>query len=256
MMVLLLLRPTRIFSYISMQEFKIKQEGLKEIQHLAIKKAVPLFIIVIAVVIAVNLFQSKDKELDIYVLLIALPLAGLLIGFSFYRGLKRQRKLLESFTLTLTENMIMREQLNTPPIGIYLKEVTEITKHTNGTFMIRGTDKRDLICVPRQIEKYTQLEIELNRIKPVRLKTSRSFLQRFYFLPGLLFIGSMITVYIATNKVAVAIAGFIFVGLAVWVIVTVQRSKNVNSRAKRGMWWMLFLVASVIYIVITKLLGL
>jgi len=239
-----------------MQEFRIKQEALKEIRKQSMRKTLPVLLIIMVIALAFSSLTSKDKGPDIYSLLIAAPLVGTILGFSFYRGLKRQQKLLESYTLTLTENMIMREQLNTPPISIYLGEVTEIVKNKNGMFMIRGTDKRDLICVPPQIEHYTQLEIELNQVKPVVAKTKDSFFYRFPYLPGLLVVGLMITIYSATNKIAVTLCGIVFIILAIWGFVKVQRSKNVNARTKRGMWWVFVLIASVIYVVISKLFNL
>lgn len=215
-----------------------------------------MLVIVATVGITISTINSKSSETDINVLPFAIPIATLALGLGLYRGTNRQKALFESYVLTITNNLITREQLNTPTISIYFNEVKEIAKHKNGSFSIKGKDATDLIGIPSQIANYSQLETTLQSIQTIIVKDKVSFLQKNQSLAGLLTVGLMLCVYTVNNKVIVALTGITLVALMVWSFLKIRNSKNVDSKTKKSVWWVLLVLASVIAVMIFKLTGL
>lgn len=239
-----------------MQIFKIRQDGFKEIKKQMLFRTIPLMLIAVTVGIVISSINSKDKADDVNVLPFVIPLVALSVGFGLYRGTNRQKELFDSYTLTITNNLITREQLNTPSISIYFNDIKEITKHKNGSFTIKGKDANDLIAIPSQIENYSQLENTLQNIQPIEVKENVSFLQKYQSLTGLLTVGLMLCVYTVNNKIIVALTGTILVALMIWSFVKIRSSKNVDNKTKKNIWWVLLVLASVIAVMIFKLTGL
>ena len=88
-------------------------------------------LIALTVGIVIGSINSKRKVGHINVLPIVIPFAMIAVGSGIYRGLNRQKAIFESYSLTFTNNLITREQQNTPTVSIYFNDVNEIFKHKN-----------------------------------------------------------------------------------------------------------------------------
>lgn len=238
-----------------MQVFKIRQDGYKEIRKIMLVISIPLVVISGAVGITISNINSKQNENDVNVLPVVIPIAVLALGFGLYRGVNRQKALIESYTLTISNNHITREQLNTPTISIYFNDIKEIAKHKNGSFTIKGKETVDLIGIPIQIGDYSQLETALQQIQPIVVKGKGSFLGKYQSLTGLMTAGLMLCVYTVNNKIIVGLTGTVLVALMVWSSIKILSSKNVDYKMKRSFWWVLLVLASVIAVMIFKLTG-
>lgn len=239
-----------------MQTFKIRQGGFKEIKRQMLIRTLPIMLIAVTVGIVISSINSKDKATDVNVLPFVIPLIAVAVGYGLYRGVNRQKALFESYTLTITNNLVTREQLNTPTISIDFNDIKEITKHKNGSFIIKGKETVDIIGIPAQVDNYSQLEIELQQIQPIIVKHKVSFLEKYQSLTGLLTVGLMLCVYTINNKIIVGLTGTALVALMVWSFIKIRSSKNVDSKTKRSVWWVLLVLASVIAVMIFKLTGL
>ena len=238
-----------------MQTFKIKEGGFKEIKKQALLRMVPIMIIVVSLGIVISFINSDDKATSIKVLPFVVTLVGVAGGLAINRGINRQKALFDSYTLTITNNLITREQLNTPTVSIYFNDIKQIVKNKNGSFLIKSKGAADLIGVPAQIEHYLQLEETLQNIQPIIGKDKLPFLQKYPASLGLLTVGLMLCVYISNNKIIVGITGTAFVALMIWGVIKIRSSNNVDSRTKNGLWWVAIVLASVIAIMIFKLTG-
>jgi len=216
----------------------------------------PVMLIAVTVGIVISYVNSKDKGIDINVLPIIIPLLGGAVGFGIYRGLNRQKALFESYTLTITNNLVTREQINTPAISIYFNDIKEITKNKKGGFTIKGKEAVDLIWVPIQIDNHSQLEKTLQDILPLTVRDKVSLLQKYPALTALATLGLMFCVYTADNKIIVGLTGSILVTLLIWSFVKIRSSKNVDNKTKKSAWWVFLVLASVIGVMIMKLSGL
>ena len=239
-----------------MQVFKISQDGFKEIKKQMLIRTLPVMLIAVTVGIAISFINSKDNSAEVNVLPIVIPIMAAAVGFGLYRGVNRQKSLFESYTLTITNNLVTREQLNTPTISIYFNEVKEIAKHKNDSFTIKGKETVDLIVIPAQIDDYLQLETALQQIQPIVVKDKVSFMEKYQSLTGLLTVGLMLCVYTVNNKIIVTLTGSTLVALMVWSFIKIRSSKNVDSKTKRSVWWVALVLASVIAVMIFKLTGL
>ncbi len=239
-----------------MQIFKIRQDGFKEIKKQMLIRTIPILIIAATVGITISTINSKGKETDVNVLPFVIPIIAIALGFGLYRGINRQKALFESYTLTITNNLITREQLNTPIISIYFNDIKEIARHKSGGFTIKGKDATDLIGIPKQIDNYSQLETTLQKIQTIAVKDKVPFLQKYQSLTGLVTVGLMLCVYTVNNKIIVGLTGTTLVALMVWSFIKIRRSKNVDSKTKKSVWWVLIVLASVILVMIFKLTGL
>ncbi|MES2332444.1 MAG: hypothetical protein V4539_22750 [Bacteroidota bacterium] len=217
-----------------MQQFKIQKDRFSEIRKQVFYKTgfivVPAFIATFFFIIR----KPGEPEMPIMVWFIIVPLAIVTMLIVLTIVFKRQKALYESYTLTLTDNMITREMLNTPTISIYFNVISQIVKMKNGTFGIIGKDRSDIIGIPAQIENYDQLEEALQKIKIIDNKSSNSISQR-YTLLTVLSVGLMICVFTVTDKVIAAVTGILLISLLLWNFYAVRKSKNVDSNTKRRM---------------------
>lgn len=239
----------------TMKQFKIRPEAFTEIRKQLLLRVLPVAVIAVAAGITIGSINSKNKETNTSVLPFVIPLVVVAVGSGLFRSIHRQKALLCSFNLTITNNMISREQLNTPTVSIYQSELREIVKNKNAGFTVKGKEATDVIYIPRQVERYAELEAELALLRPVTTKSTEPLLQKYRSLFSLFSIGLLLCVYVATNKMAVGISGTLIAGLLVWSFVETRRSKNIDAKTKRSLWWVLVVLASVLFTVYIKIAG-
>lgn len=237
-----------------MQQFKIREDGFKEIRKQALTRSVPISLLAVSAGIFISQRNTPQSE-DVNVLPFIIPIALCSVGYGVFVGIKRQKTLFDSYTLTITDTEIKREQFNTPAISIPLGEIKEIVKNKNNSFTIKGTSPQDIIGIPAQIERHEDLEIILQSIDPIVVKQQVTFLERYQGFAGLLTIGLMLCVYVAQNKVVVALSGTALTIFLGWSLYAVQRNKSVDNKTRKSMWLVLLPMISVIVMTILKVTG-
>jgi hypothetical protein len=238
-----------------MEQFKIRQDGFKEIRKAMLIKAIPISLLAAIGGLAIGHFSTNGQQSDVNVLPFVIPLVLGALGFGLYRGVNRQKEIFDSYRLTLDNNGITREQHNTPTITISNTEVSEIIKNSNGSFTIKGNSSVNVICVPSQIDDYEKLEKSLAEIRHILTKSSELFLQKIRGLLSVLTIGLMAAVYISKDKIIVGVSGTVLLVVLGYSFFEVQRSKNVDSKTKKGMWWLILVTASIVGVMYYKLTG-
>ena len=235
-----------------MQQFKLNPDGFKELRSRSLIRTIPIMLI--AGVAGTFMSNNRNPEAsNINVLLFVILTMLISLGIGLYIGVKRQGKLFESYTLTINNNLIIREQLNTPTISLYRKEVSEITKANNGSILIKGKNPSDLIIIPAHIDNYHQLEGLLLEIKPITNGIATSVWNKFQSALSLISIVLMFCVYTTTNKALAALSGSILIILMVWSLIKLRSNKNVDSKTKKGSLLLLIVIASVLFVTIAKL---
>jgi len=234
-----------------MQQFKIPAKGLAELRKKVLIRSLPTMLIAGAVGIFVGNINSKGTD-NMMVTLAPVCFVVLILGFSLYRGIKKQMSLLESYTLIFENNAVTRQQINTPTITIDFSDITQILKNRNGTFTIKTKNPRDVIGVPVQIENYNELEQLLNEIVLITEKRE-TLIEKYKIVISILILGALVTVNGVQNKFIVAAAGIISIGILIWSLLEIQRNKNVDNKTRRNSWIILIVVASIIGRVIVTL---
>jgi len=195
---------------------------------------------------------AKVSILTFIPLLIFIPIV---LVFGLWRGLQKQKAMMESYELTISDWHICREQLNTPDISILTSEVVEILKGHKGGFSIKGSRNNGTIYIPLYIENQEQLEATLQQIHPITVKTGYSPLQKFQLLLPVIVIGLWICVFAVNNKIIAGIAGILVTALLTWSLVTIQKSKNVDRKTMNRSWLILLPLISLIGSTILKLIA-
>lgn len=237
-----------------MQQFTIRPDSFKEIQNKIIKIVAFLFGGILFLVVILPTLMSDDASYDR-----TLPYMIVLFGgvsvFSIRNGMKRQKKLFESFKLIIDDEKVTRERLNTPVIVIYRKDVQRIIKTSSGAFCIEGDSKLNAIGIPSQIDNYDLLEKTLNDIKPLTVHTKKTFLEQMtipiLLIVPLLFLGH----FYVTDKIVSIVCGVLVVlvlGFSFYISVT---NKNIDKKTKRISYFSLLLVALVIFNLYNKFGG-
>ena len=225
---------------------------------------IPIFVVVMSITSWTSFFNTSDTRSTVHhpvdTTLLMISIASFLVPFAvvsflMFRFFTRLRKMYESYELQISDNLIAREQLNTPTVSIFKKDVQEIVKRRKGGFTVRGTGAHDVIFIPKQIENYDELEAALDQIKPVSNKSQKSNLQLIQGILSLVGIGLMYCVILVNNKIIVGVAAVLFVAITVWNFIQTQKSKNVQYRAKRFKWLSLIFAIALIYIAVQKIMG-
>jgi hypothetical protein len=236
-----------------MQQYSINKGEVVRMGRKVQVKILFFMILIVAAAVVISTTNSKDAASASTGMYIFVPIIIAVLAYSFFRTKNRNRYILETYRLTITNNLITREIEGFPEISIYFNEVTEIIKRKNGSFTIKGKTKGDLIGVPSEIENYTELEKRLNEIKTITQNVRGSFLERFPYVLIVSVIASMACVYTLKNKIIVTIIGVIFSAFVLWAFIEVRKNKNVPDNVKRSMWWLLIVLFSVIGAVVTSL---
>ena len=156
-----------------MERFKIKADGFKDIKKQMLVRAIPISLIAVAVGLGISFSSSGNQGDDINVLPIVIPIALIALAIGIFRGANRQKQWFNSYCLIISESGITREQRNTPTISISYTDINEITKSSNGSFIIKGRNSGDVIFVPVQMENYEHLEETLNQIREVKAASAQ-----------------------------------------------------------------------------------
>lgn len=239
-----------------MEQYTLKPEAFKEVKKKILFRSVPLMLIALAVGFSISHFNSPNAESSLKTLSFLIPAGIALIIISLRRGINRQMQLLESYTLTLAEDAIIREQKNTPTIRLKHGDIREIRKNRDGSYTIKGKSMYDTIGVPAQLQHTEALEESLKRIQPFAVEHNQNpLLQKLRPLLPLLVLGLMAVVYISSNKLFVGLSGIAVSCILIWSFLQIQRNKSIDHKTKRASYWTLLVLVSTIGITIAKLLA-
>jgi hypothetical protein len=238
-----------------MQTFKLDQQRFKELRKNIIIRLLSFSAMVVAVFFCIFYFSPYDKAPHWESLQLFIPLMLVTWSFGIYRGVKKQKELFNSYVLTISNNMVMRERLETPTISVYFNDINEIIKHKNGSITIKGKDKSDVIAIPVQAENFAVIESLLQSAKPIITETQVPLMQKYSSLGGVITGILMICVYTVNNKIIVGITGTLLIVFMLWSFAKLRTSKNVDENTKKSMNWIWIVIISVIGIMFYKLTG-
>lgn len=236
-----------------MKTYKISDSGLDLLKRKSIIRSLPFFLIAIGVSILLTQYgpnadnQSTEGNEFIY------PIMTLLLGAAIVMAYRRNGKLLESFEIAIDDEGIKRTQDKTPEIYLSKEDIQAAYALKEGGIKLQGKSKTSFILIPPLMEEKEELSQKIQawmELEPLPESSLRQKLSRLLAIP---FIGSMLLVFLADNKMLVGIAGAFFVGFAIWSMLEIRRSQHLDKRVKKAAWWMLLLIFSVLFVVISKI---
>lgn len=236
-----------------MQQFKISEDAYKKFRRKGLKILIPFALIVVIVIVVTSIGRESNSDIQTWPYVI--PIIFLVYGFIFSRQLRRQKALLLSYRVTLTDHDITREQLNTPTLTINFMEIKEIIKTKKGNFMICGLHRTDAIHIPYWIENADQLETALQRFAPITTRTSVPLYVLYRSLISLFGLAMLLTVELVQDKTIVAIGAILGIAALIWASYETYISKNLPANVKRKSWYLIVLIFAIAYITYQKLTG-
>jgi hypothetical protein len=250
-------KETYIFAstFFKMPDYRIKPDGFNEIRKLILQRLLIVALVVVSFIVVLTIYNAKEKEDYIITLPSTIVLFTVIFGFSIRRTFKKQKELLDSYALTINDNAITRYQLNTPTITLYHTEIKEILKTKNHRFIIKGKNAEDIIYVPSQIGNYQDLETKLEEIKSISMYSTKNLFEKYPVIIIFLILGLMLGVYGSMNKIIVLLCSIPLITIIIWSFLKIQKSKNIESRAKRILWFILIILISIVSVTILKLTG-
>jgi hypothetical protein len=199
-----------------------------------------------------TIINSDIETYDFLTLQIAIPLVLFVAGFAVYRSISAQKAYFETYTLTIADNVITREQFNTPTIALHFFEIKDIVKKKNGIIII---GEKDMIIVPKLVDNFEQLETTLGTIQTPGTKDTTPFFYRYQAYIGMVSLGLMYCVYTLHNKIVVGITGTLLIALIIWSFIQTQRNNNVDNTTKKIRLIRIFVLGVVISSMLDKLAG-
>lgn len=232
--------------------FQIRENGYNEIKKQIIIKSVPTLLVSMGFGIGIVFFNTKNKEDLFNALPFIIPIFVFALGIGIFRGLKRQKLLFQSFKLTFSENNIVREQSITPLVTIPISDIQSIIKDKKGSYTIKGKTAAETILIPAQIDNQENLEIVLNRIKPIEQLSQPTFEEKYRMPILIVMLLCMATVYVSFNKILVAICSLIVSVLLIRSSIQILKNKNIDNKTRRIGYYSLIVLASIIAVTFIK----
>lgn len=225
-------------------------------QRKALQRVIPLFILIIVGSITLNysigLFDSGVNGI-IYIIPFAIAIISM--GVTLLRSSKKNRRLWESYCLTISQTHITREFQDMPTISIPINEIQQIRKTKDGSFVIKGVSALNEIAIPKFIENHGRVEELLQNIHALQFSQAKETQPYLSLMTVIISVALMIGVYASTNKIIVGVSGTLLTALLLTAFIIAQRSKNVQKKTKRSIYTVFILLFSVIAVTIAKLLA-
>jgi len=235
-----------------MNQYLIGEEGIKKFRRRYFNILLPIVAGGAVIYLTINLMSTHNSD-GITPIIITVAMISYL-GFMLMRTFKKQKQMLQSYRLTITDNEIIREQMNTPPLTINFMEVKEIMKTKKGSFIVRGVSRTDLIQIPYWVDDLPGLEEQLEKFSTIT--TANNFIRKQYGVLAIRLLGLalFLVTTTVTNKIVVSICGAAVIGLIIWGLNEIRQNKNITVNAKRRSMVVYTLIAIlVIFQLISKL---
>lgn len=232
-----------------MQQFKIAPDKLSGFKKKLIRRAIIMTLIMACFCLAAGyfVFRKDIASNDLVSLFIYLTIMVFLFGMLMVKNIKKQRKAAETYTLTINDELISREQADLPALSIKMNEIKKISRTSAGNLLITGPGMLQYIDIPSEIDHYTQLYEILNNIKPVKQVSYNHVLLivTISILSGIATLG----IFAGTNKVIIAICGTLISAMLLFYIYLILSGKYGDEKTKKKLW--LYFIAAISYIAIT-----
>ncbi len=238
-----------------MKQFKIRENGFKEIRKQTIMRTIPMILIAMLVGLVIFEFNPNNNTSDINVYPYIIPIIIGALAFGLNKGIKRQKAIYETYLLTIDDSGVTREQGNTPAIRLLFSEIKKITKTNQGGFVITGKNLANSIIVPAQIEYLNQFENLLKEHCSIPIKISKPMIQRLMIPMIIAVLGLMAITYISTNKILVSFSGTTLTAIMIWSFIKIQTNKNIDKKTRKSSYWVIFVILSIIGVMIFKLIN-
>lgn len=231
-----------------MTSFHLSPKGFNAIKKQIIQRIAFMALIIAPVGFAASYFNTSNTAIDVSIWDIAPLFLFIITGvmaFSTFISIRRQRRIWNSYLLSVNYYTIKRTAENTPPISLHRNDITEIMELPNGDIWVKSTKNTDQIYIHHAIEERETLLEFLNDFKPIQQqKASKSHQKSILVTLGaaaLMF--TFFIIQIPTIKIPL---GIVLSALLLWSFYEVQRNKNIDRKTKMSSYLIFLVLFSVI----------
>lgn len=222
--------------------FTIKEGAYASVKSKAIRNLILTMPFSILLLFFMGLFDDRNEISTHY---LTIPVIIILFVYSTFNALKKQKEILESYKLTITENEITRQQANAPDVIISRNFIGSISKTSKGDIIIKGIDANEQIAVPLLIDRFDELEQLLTSWKEFSLP-EKSFLQRNLTAVIVVGLASLIAVNTITNKALLLVSAAVFCATMIWSATELRRNPDTPPKLRKFWGWLIFIMIVVI----------
>lgn len=238
-----------------MPQYKLNPDQIAQTRKKLLTRVLPIMGVFLLIIAFTQGYNMKTGEFNLTSTLIVIAIFAALSGWSFYRILSKQKKVYESYRITLHDNLIIGEQSNSPRIEIYVNEIASMEKTYHNYIIIRGKSPQEIIYIPPQLENYEDLERRLEEIMLITPAKRISFLQRYRLLVMLAMLILFIVSMGAPNAIVAAACGTPVIALSLYIFFAGMQNKNFDNRAKRSLWVFLVMPLVIAANIVLKVLS-
>jgi len=197
--------------------------------------------------VAVGLWMGGIDRGSTPIILITLPIVAGAVGFGLYRGFKLQKRAWSSYRLYLEEGRVRREQDGLPAITIARKDMSKISESPRNGMTVHSAASLVKIHIPATLDGYDGARMTLAGWCPIDEVPGiiAGWNTALSSLAGLATLGAFVVIHTASNPIVVMAVGVALAVALLACFVSIRRSGQVPAQTKRGMWFLLLVVAEI-----------
>ncbi|OOQ60324.1 hypothetical protein [Mucilaginibacter pedocola] len=238
-----------------MPQYKNKPEGFGAVKSQLYRKGLPVMLIALVTGLSISYATQKGVAEEMYTTMFTILFFAVVLAFSFWRALQKQKAVYNSYLLTIDDGYIVKEQatLNTGRLKLGLIEIIEQDEF--GNLFVSDAQKQSIVVVSANIESYAEVKELLGAFKPITTRKKINIFQKYWFVTVSVPCILMVVVYISDSKIIVAAAGIPLIAVMIWGIYKIRTNKHFANKSKPSIWMLLIVILSITAMVYYKLFG-
>ncbi len=232
-----------------MKTYTVKPEGINPVRKCMLFFSAVFLVLVLA---GLALILPEITTLSFGITAVFVVLFG---GFGFRRGLRRLVETWPTYTLTVADDYILKQQAHYPDIRISRDEVKSIRKVFTGEIAVKTKDWKKFIVIPPSLIGIEEVENLLGQWKPIK-QVPRGMTLLQYFLP--IFI---VVLCIAVGRGYLRSSGpdpaviigavLVILILNVFLMRTLKRIPNLDERSKPKRWRFILMIGYIVLMLVS-----
>jgi hypothetical protein len=217
---------------------------------------VPVILIIFFLVIFLpDIISEKGGKTITTTNILIYSILALFFVFSFTRSFKKMRTLVNSYSLVIKEDTIVRRMEGHEEMSVRFSDIKEIIQYKNGAFSIRSHLPAIRVQIPHNIERREELAGLLAGIHPIKKAGIFTPDSKWSLLILCLVGASVICGITLENRLIVAIAGLVLLIFYAWVIYLIFIRKTVTQTVRKKSWIFVLALGLLLLNILFKLMG-
>jgi hypothetical protein len=205
--------------------------------------------LLIAPLVVVSVMASQpeiNSTLQPIELLISLPIVLLVVCVALYFNYRRKRAVLQKFRLFLERDCLTRTGPGLADLSLFRDEVVEIVETQETGIAVFPSERGRGIYVPAGLIGYDEVRAMLSQWKDITARPKPSLRQWAPIGATVLLIGVGVATFVLESPYLVLPLGSAFIGFLLYSLWLIERSPQLNRRAKLSAWMVFFPIFSIV----------